>query len=601
MLRIEHPKGTPVIGSRILAADPQSADRSDQPVSSTQGVSRPLPDPKTILNSIGEVIYDWDLASDQIVWGPNAAEVLGLADIEPLSTGRGYGEFLAPESTSSRFETITASSKWDNGSGVPYQVTYGLLFKTAGLPVMWVEDTGRWFAGTNGRPAQAHGIIRIVTEQYEAERKFVQLSRIDRLTGAVNRPYFIDQTSALLAESGQNAPELAILIACIENLPFINQTYGYAIGDELIAGTAVKISEKMRGRDLLARYGGNKFAMLLQSCDAERMAIAVERFLTAVEDEPLQTSAGPLSVSMRIGGIVTSRHDRSTQSLLHYAEEALDYARQSTAVHFFAYEPSLIKKDAQSQTRHISTEIISALDEQRLFLAAQPIVTAATGQLAFFEGLMRIKAHDGDIIGPTTVLPIAEKTGLVRLIDQRMLELAAARLVRDPTLKLAINASGATIHTPHWPDKLKALCEAFPNIATRLTIEITETCAISDIDATQHAIAAIKSCGVKVAMDDFGAGHTSFRNLRGLDIDLIKIDGAFVQNLARSADDRFFVRTLLDLARHLEIPTVAEWVADSETAQILIDWGVDYLQGFYFGEAEIWDESHDNNTRRAIA
>jgi EAL domain-containing protein (putative c-di-GMP-specific phosphodiesterase class I) len=236
-------------------------------------------------------------------------------------------------------------------------------------------------------------------------------------------------------------------------------------------------------------------------------------------------------------------------------------------------------------------EIISALDEQRLVLAAQPIIRAADGQLAFYEGLMRIKAEDGHMIGPTTVLPVAEKTGLVRLIDQRMLELAAALLVQDPKLKLAINASGATVHTPHWPDKLKAVCQAFPNIATRLTIEITETCAIADIEATRRAVAAIKSCGVKVAMDDFGAGHTSFRSLRALGIDLIKIDGAFVQNLSRSADDRFFVRTLLDLARHLEIPTVAEWVEDAETVQILRDWGVDYLQGYYFGEAQVLDQS----------
>jgi len=203
------------------------------------------------------------------------------------------------------------------------------------------------------------------------------------------------------------------------------------------------------------------------------------------------------------------------------------------------------------------------------------------------------------MIGPTSILPVAEKTGLVRLIDQRMLELAAALLVQDPMLKLAINASGATVHTPHWPDKLKAVCEAFPNIAARLTIEITETCAIADIAATQRAVAAIKSCGVKVAMDDFGAGHTSFRSLRSLNIDLLKIDGAFVQNLARSKDDRFFVRTLLDLAHHLEIPTVAEWVEDAETVQILTEWGVDYLQGYYFGEAKVLNLTLEGGPSRA--
>jgi len=133
---------------------------------------------------------------------------------------------------------------------------------------------------------------------------------------------------------------------------------------------------------------------------------------------------------------------------------------------------------------------------------------------------------------------------------------------------------------------LRAACAFHKDVAARLTIEITETCAIADLEATRRAIIAMKDCGVKVAMDDFGAGHTSFRNLRNLRIDLLKIDGAFVQNLARSEDDRFFVRTLVDLAHHLGIPTVAEWVEDAESAALLSSWGVDYLQGHYFGPAQ---------------
>ncbi len=113
---------------------------------------------------------------------------------------------------------------------------------------------------------------------------------------------------------------------------------------------------------------------------------------------------------------------------------------------------------------------------------------------------------------------------------------------------------------------------------------------IEDVEATVRAVGVIRSLGAKVAMDDFGAGHTSFKNLRRCEFDLVKIDGAFIQNLARSSDDRFFVRTLIDLARHIGIPTVAEWVEDEETATILRDWGVDYLQGDYFGAAAVRDQ-----------
>ena len=136
-----------------------------------------------------------------------------------------------------------------------------------------------------------------------------------------------------------------------------------------------------------------------------------------------------------------------------------------------------------------------------------------------------------------------------------------------------------------FPGRFHAALARTPGLGERLIVEITETAAISDLDRTRKIITMLKESGARVAMDDFGAGHTSFRNLRGLDFDIIKIDGAFVQNIARSSDDRFFVRTLLDLANHLGIATVAEWVEDEETANLLRGWGVTYFQGELYGRA----------------
>ena len=183
------------------------------------------------------------------------------------------------------------------------------------------------------------------------------------------------------------------------------------------------------------------------------------------------------------------------------------------------------------------------------------------------------------------VFPVAEKVGLVQLLDQRGLELSIERLAADPDLRLSVNVSSCTAHDPDWPNRAQAALAKCPGAAQRLTIEITETCAIDDIEAARRVIASMKALGLKVAMDDFGAGHTSFKNLRLLDVDLLKIDGAFVQNVAQSPDDRFFVRTLIDLARHLNIPTVAEWVENQETVALLKDWGVDSFQGAFYGDA----------------
>ena len=160
-------------------------------------------------------------------------------------------------------------------------------------------------------------------------------------------------------------------------------------------------------------------------------------------------------------------------------------------------------------------------------------------------------------------------------------------MTADRKLHLSINASPASLADPCWFEHLRTASRLRPDAARRLTIEVTETCAIGDIDATRVTLAAIKPLGVKLAIDDFGSGHSSFKTLRQLPVDFLKIDGAFCQNLASSQDDRFFIRTLIDLARNLQIPTVAEWVEDEETARILTEWGITYLQGHLFGKAQL--------------
>jgi len=546
---------------------------------------------QAVLSSIGEVVYDWDLVSDRILWGPNAAAIFGAAELAELGTGRGYAAHLAAESPSSRYEVVTGSDGCDIGAGVPFQVTYGLVFNrrtgSTSSPPIWIEDIGRWFVGPHNRPARAHGIVRIITARYEAERKQAWHSNYDALTGAVSRARFVEQTSALVAGLARKPGSFALLLAGIDDLFGLNRTFGYDVGDEIVTAVATLLRAHMRASDVIARYAGNKFALLLDACDWEQMQIAAQRFLAAVETQPIATSVGDVSVSLRLGGVICPQHGRTAQILLRNAEEALTSARQSYATHFVAYQPELIEQDTRMKALRVRDEIVSALNQSRILMAVQPIVSATTGQIVLHEALLRLDNANGALLAPATILPIAEKAGLIQLIDHRMLDLAVAHLAQDPNLQLAINASAATVHDPSWPLRLEKACALYPSIAGRLMIEITETCFIADLQSTQRAIAAMKSCGLRVAMDDFGAGHTSFRSLRALDIDLLKIDGAFVQNLAHSSDDRFFVRTLVELARYLGIATVAEWVEDAESARILADWGVDYLQGHLFGKAEL--------------
>ncbi|MGJ0510388.1 MAG: putative bifunctional diguanylate cyclase/phosphodiesterase [Methylocystis sp.] len=546
------------------------------------------PDPAGILSSIGAVVYDWDIGTDRLTWGPNLAETLGDIAQGDLGMGYAYGERVSPDSAATRYSAVMQSGQTDDGAGVPYQVVYGLTRprEQGPGPVVWVEDAGRWFAGPDGRPARAHGVLRVVTERHEAERKLALGAQIDPLTGALNRARLAEQLGRFLHSSERSRKTFAVLLVAVENLFALNRTYGYDAGDEVIAGLALRLRENIRACDAVGRHAGNKFAVLLENCGSEEMETAALRLIDSVREKAFETSAGPIPAMIRIGGVIGPREGRNPQVLFQHAEEALDLARQGAGKRFVAYTASLAREDARLRALQVADSIVSALNEQRVELAFQPIVHAASGAIAFHEALLRVRLPDGAAASPGALLPVAEKAGLVRLLDQRVMELALERLVAEPALSVSVNCSMHTVLDPEWPDRLATAVAAAPGLANRLVVEITETTMIEDFDTTRALIAACRRLGVKVAMDDFGAGHTSFRNLRDLAFDIVKIDGAFIRNITTSEDDRFFVRTLIDLASHLSLKVVAEWVEDEATAQILRDWGVDYLQGARFGCAE---------------
>ncbi|HEY8066933.1 MAG TPA: bifunctional diguanylate cyclase/phosphodiesterase [Methylosinus sp.] len=569
-----------------LQAAPSPAAAVD-PTTQQQQPARP--DSIDILASVGMLTYAWDIATDQLSWGENLADVLADFAHVDLSTGRAFGERLGAQSATSRFDAIVMSTGSDDGRGVDFNAIYALAppRETGGGPLVWIEDCGKWFAGRDGRPIHAHGVVRVITERHEMERRLTRSAQFDALTGAMSRALLAEHSLRLLGQPEKSRKPFTILLVALENLFALNRTYGYDAGDEIIIGLASRLRANVRVNDLVARYAGNKFAVLLENCDVEQAKASGQRLIDVVAHSPFATTAGAISVAARIGAVVAPRDGRSPAVLFQHAEEALDAARQRNAQRLVCYATSLARDNGRLHALQISDSVVSALNERRVELAFQPIVSAQSGGTAFYEALLRVRLADGVIVVPGDILPIAEKSGLVRLLDQRVLELALTRLRADPSLHLSVNASVTTLHDPEWPEWLANATRVYSGVADRLTIEITETTLIDDFDKTRQLIIDCKRLGIKFAMDDFGAGHTSFRNLRLLDFDFVKIDGVFIQNIIKSEDDRFFVRTLTDLAKHLGLKIVAEWVEDEATAQLLRDWGVDFFQGSLFGSAVI--------------
>lgn len=553
------------------------------------GIPAPAPaiDASRIVASVGELPYEWRIDTDRLHWGDGASDVLGVANMSMVATGRGFAQLLDPHTPVSRFDVVMQSTETDKGNGVFYQLKYSLRPAGPSAAPVWIEDVGRWFADVDGKPAYAHGIVRVINDRHAQEQQLTYLSQFDALTGEMNRWRLTDDLSNALADSVKFRNSCGFLLVAVDNLKRINEAYGYDVADEVIAAVGKRLRAKMRGVDVLGRFSGNKFGVVLHKCTLEDLRIAAERLLAGVRDDVVQTKAGPVAVTATIGGVVGPRHARTVEEILSRAHEALHGAKAKRRGSFQAYRPNIEREEQRRQNQRASDEIITALNEQRVLLAFEPVVETVGRKIAFYECLMRIRRPDGSIVTAQNVIPFAEHLGFVRLIDHRVLHLVIAELAAHPSFCASLNASPVSAIDPDWWAALTTQLRLNPGVSERLIIEITETAAIQDIDDTRGFVARAKDLGCRIAIDDFGAGYTSFRNLRKLGVDMVKIDGAFVESMVRSADDNAFVLTLLDLAHRLKLTTVAERVPDEATARALAEAGCDYLQGKLIGLAQL--------------
>jgi diguanylate cyclase (GGDEF)-like protein len=539
-------------------------------------------DVAAIASTVGEAAYVWDAASDRLVWSANAPDVVGVATLEEISSGRLFASLLDPDNLFNRYDAVFGSNARDDGKGVAYELRYSL--KQAGeAEPRWIEDCGRWYEGKGGKPARAAGVVRVVTERHRQEEQLLRAGAIDSLTGSMNRSRLVQTMEELLTRSSHNQASFGFLLIGIDDMARVSRNYGFDLADQVIGMAAQRLCSVMRTSDALGRFSGNKFGIILHECDTDDLAIAASRFVNAVREAPLETAVGPVAVSVTAGGIISPRHARTVAEIMGRAQEALDLAQGAARGTFHAYQPSLESDARRRENLRQAEVIVSALNERRVSMAFQPVVTAKGRELAFRECLVRLMDHDGAEIDAMSIVPVAEQLDLVRMIDHRVLELTAAELRADPAMRCSLNVSASTVHDPLWLAAFGA--EMRGGIGERLIVEITESAAIRDVEATRRFVAHVKNAGCKAAIDDFGAGYSSFRNLRRLGVDMVKIDGSFVANLEYAPDDRAFVRALLELAHELGLETVAEWVQSEEAAAMLIEWGCDYFQGALVGLA----------------
>ncbi|MEE9590024.1 MAG: bifunctional diguanylate cyclase/phosphodiesterase [Hyphomicrobiaceae bacterium] len=548
-----------------------------------QSPSKPL-DFGSILTSVRETVFRWDLVNDQITWAPNAAEILGIADANSLGCGQAFQCRIAGEQARSRQQAILEAASGKTSGSRFYNIQYHLKTNGAGeRKNLWIEENGSWVDERDGRPVEIAGVLRVHDDGRADVQQRIKLAERDELTGLMNRTRLNDVIEAVIGKAKSSGRASTFLLVAVDNLALTNDTFGFGVGDEVIAQVARRLADNLRSSDTLGRYSTNKFGIAIEDCTAIEMRSIATRLLEVVRHPVIETSICRIAATVSIVGLELPKDAQSAHDTLALSLETLASTAGRQSGMFLACTPN--PKRASQRRRNIAMvdQVMSALDQDRMRIALQPIVRTDTLETAMFECLLRMEQPDGSVVAAGEFMPLAGQLGLSQIVDRRVVELAVAQAKANPDVRLTINISSLTAASHEWLTALEELTGGNRAITNRLVVEITETETIHDLNETINFVDTLKEIGCQVAIDDFGAGYTSFQNLRYLGVDMVKIDGSFVESMVGDPDNHVFVQKLSELAHHFGIETVAEWVGDQATADILKEVGITYLQGFYFG------------------
>lgn len=529
------------------------------------------------MQAAGAASFDWDITSGAIHWD-------GAIDILPqhldMTNGTAFLDGIPAERRRGLTEVL-------NQRGMQSEIFLVDVEIASAMGAVAYTLAGTRTPDADGRTVRLTGLMRDITERFREMRRLTYLATRDELTGHLNRNALREELSGAISKATEENRSCAFLVAAIDRLAMINDSFGFDAGEEVIMGVGDRLAKTLRGTDVIGRTAGNKFGVILKNCSEKEIAVVASRLRAAVRGAGVETLCGMVAATVSVGAVWLPQAANTSQEAMLRAEQALNQARANGRDGFAAFQPSASRENARLRHMAIADEVVQALRDNRLMLAFQPIVQARSRKASHYECLLRMADADGKILTAGHFVPSCEQMGIVHLVDRFALDATIARLKRHPGVTLAVNVSGTAASDPIWLQDFVDTVRAEKVVAERLIVELTETAALHHFEENARFISQLRELGVRVAIDDFGAGYTSFRNLQMLHVDTVKIDGSYVKDLSQSPENQVFVRTLVGLAKSFDIKTVAEWVGSDDDAALLQSFGVDYFQGFHFGEPAI--------------
>jgi diguanylate cyclase (GGDEF)-like protein/PAS domain S-box-containing protein len=452
-------------------------------------------------------------------------------------------------------------------------------------PDAWVSTTKMVLRDYDGEVVGTFGISRDVTAQILAEQALAHQALHDTLTGLTNRLALMDRLSQALASLDRSHGLIAVMFVDLDNFKMINDTMGHEAGDRVLVEVARRLQLASRRGDTVARFGGDEFVLLCGGLRADDdVRLIADRAVRAVGQRFVEDGAD-LTVTGSIGVVATGDALADPSELLRQADMAMYSAKLAGRNRFSTFDPSL---HAQVMASHdFDAGLRKAIDNKELFLLYQPLFSLEDQSLRGAEALVRWRHPERGVLAPAEFIPLAEERGLIGSVDAYVLDEACRQLAEwveagqcPEGFTVAVNLSGRQLSDPSLVERVAATIQCHGVAASQICIEVTETALIGEIGGAAAALGALSSLGVRLALDDFGTGYSTLAHVQRLNVDILKIDRSFVDQIGGSDRDREIIGAITAMAHALGMSVVGEGIETDRQLGELTALGCDEGQGF---------------------
>lgn len=429
-------------------------------------------------------------------------------------------------------------------------------------------------------------IFSDITERKAAEARIAYLASHDSLTGLPNRNLARDRLEAAIARARREGTLLAVLFVDLDNFKLVNDSLGHAAGDALLMQIAARLSNCVRQTDTVSRHGGDEFLLILSDVGSALNASEVAEKVLEAMDEPFMADGLELSTSLSIGIALFPDDGTNFDALVQRSDIAMFHAKESGRNGYRFYGPQMqVQGSERLRLRH---DLRQAMEREELSLFYQPQIDLVSGQVMGVEALLRWQHPEFGMVMPGRFIPLAEVSGLIIPIGDWVLaqacrQAAAWQAQGLPPLHMSVNLSAIQFRRGDVGRSVDSALASAGLDPALLTLEITESILMQDNESTACQLQQLKAMGLRLAIDDFGTGYSSLAYLRRFEVDILKIDRRFTQEIGVNADATAIVEAILQMARSLKLKVVAEGVENAQVSQRLQAAGCDVAQGYHYG------------------